>query len=335
MKLFYALCMVALVGAMPVRAALADETVTDYNGNKITLKEGVVENKGVKIHYYTVGAGPVLIISHGNGDYWFGWRNQLAMLSKRYTVVLYDLRNFNKSDKANGQGSTADINFEDDLKAVQEKFTNGPAVHMGNDQGGMVLWTYAMRYPEKIKLLIQSNTIHPRAFVRELSKNEQQAKSSWYIQQFIDDPFKKGLEFERNVMNPDRPGRVFGSPELEKMWRDAYARTTDKGLQGTVDWYRFNFPATPYKPTDYAFGYQGADFPHIKSPTLVVEALNDSALRPGGYDQLGTWIDADFTLVTWPQGDHFQNANQPEKFNTLIGKWLDANDDQSLPRLIP
>ncbi len=333
MKKFYVLALAVMAGFLQVQTARADETVTDYLGNKIVLKEGFVENNGVKIHYYHVGEGPVLIISHGNGDYWFGWRHQLAFLAQRYKVVVYDLRNFNKSDKVNGQAGNADINFENDLKAVQEKFTDGPAVHMGNDQGGMVLWTYAMRYPEKVKLLIQTNTIHPRAFVRELAKNDQQAKASWYIQQFIDDPFKKGLEFERNAMSPDRPGRTFPSPEIEKMWRDAYARTTDKGLQGTVDWYRFNFPSTPYSPNDYAFGYHGTDFPHVKAPTLVVQALNDSALRPSGYNDLGSWIDADLTLITWKDGDHFQNSNQPARFNETIGRWLDAYD-KGLPPLV-
>jgi pimeloyl-ACP methyl ester carboxylesterase len=318
----------AAMAFLHVQAARADETVTDYLGNKIVLKEGFVENKGVKIHYYHVGEGPVLIISHGNADYWFGWRNQIAFLAKRYKVVLYDLRNFNKSDKVLGQAGNLDINFENDLKAVQEKFTDGPAVHMGNDQGGMVLWTYAMRYPEKVKLLIQTNAIHPRAFVRELAKNDQQAKASRYIQEYIDDPFAK-----RNVMDPDRPGRVFETAEVEKMWREAYARTTDKGTQGTIDWYRFNFPSKPYLPTDYAFGYHGSDFPHIKAPTLVINALNDAPLRPGGYDGLGSWIDAELTLVTWPDGGHFQNATQPARFNDTIGRWLDAYD-KGLPPLV-
>ncbi len=331
MKFLRTFMMAALIAA-PLHSALADETVTDYLGNKIVLKEGDVVNNGVKIHYYYVGEGPVLIISHGNGDFWFGWRNQIAFLAKRYKVVIYDLRNFNKSDKIIGQAANIDINYENDLKAVQEKFTDGPAVHIGNDQGGMVLWTYAMRYPEKVKLLIQTNTIHPRAFVRELAKNDQQAKASYYIQMFIDEPNKAGLERAIMTMNPDRPGRVFPSAEIEKMWREAYARTTEKGRQGCLDWYRYNFPSKPYSPTDYAFGYQGSDFPHIKAPTLVVEALNDGALRPGGYNELGNWIDADFTLTTWPEGDHFQNHNQPAKFNDTIGRWLDAYD-KGLPPL--
>jgi pimeloyl-ACP methyl ester carboxylesterase len=333
MKKIYVLMFVTLVGLLQLQPARADETVTDYLGNKIVLKEGFVENNGVKIHYYHVGEGPVLIISHGNGDYWFGWRNQIAFLAQRYKVVLYDLRNFNKSDKVVGQAGNIDINYENDLKAVQEKFTDGPAIHMGNDQGGMVMWTYAMRYPEKVKLIIQTNTIHPRAFVRELARNDQQAKASWYIQQYIDDPFKKGLERAILSMDPDRPGRVFPSKEIEKMWRDAFARTTTQGRQGTADWYRFNFPSTPYSPNDYAFGYHGADFPHIKAPTLVIAALNDAALRPSGYNDLGSWIDADFTLLTWMDGDHFQHHNQPARFNDAIGRWLDAYD-KGLPKLV-
>ena len=140
MTLLRTFVMVGLLSTASAFSAYADETVTDWKGNKFTLQEGDVDSHGVKIHYYTVGKGPLLIISHGNGDYWFAWRNQLAMLTKRYKVVLYDLRGFNKSDHPTGMENNVNAKYEQDLLAVQEHFTKGPAVHIGHDQGGMVLW---------------------------------------------------------------------------------------------------------------------------------------------------------------------------------------------------
>ncbi len=322
MKFLQTLAMAALIAA-PLQSAFATEEVTDFQGNKIVLEEGEVSNKGVKIHTYTVGKGPVLIISHGNGDGWFGWTNQLHMLSQKYKVVLYDLRNFNKSDKVLGIENGIDANFEEDLLAVQNKFTDGPAVHMGNDQGGMVLWMYAMKHPEKVKLLIQTNTIHPRAFIRELSLNAEQAKLSWYIQRMIEDG-----------KNPPRPNvvpaavRPGDTPSMTALRQAAAQRTGDEGRQGTVDWYRANFPGKPYTPGSRAFGSFGTEFPHVKAPTLVVAALTDQALCPCGYNDLGTWIDAEYQFVTWPDGvgSHFQHSQYPERFNKLIGNWLAFND---------
>jgi pimeloyl-ACP methyl ester carboxylesterase len=324
MKILRTLALAALVAA-PFQGAFAREEVTDYQGNKIVLEEAVVDNKGVKINTYSVGNGPLLIISHGNGDGWFGWAHQLHMLSQKYKVVLYDLRNFNKSDKTLGVPAGANANFEADLLAVQNHYTNGPAIHMGNDQGGMVLWMYAMKYPEKVRLMIQTNTIHPRAFIRELAKNTEQAKASWYIEHMI----VNGKSAVRPFALPPMTKRAGDTDSMTQLRNEAYQRTGDEGRQGTVDWYRANFPAKPYTPGSRAFGSHGHEFPHVKAPTLMVVDLNDGALDPSGYNELGTWIDADFTLVTWTDGSHFQHSQQPARFNKLLANWLAFNDAEA------
>jgi pimeloyl-ACP methyl ester carboxylesterase len=324
MKFLRTLVMAALV-AIPMQSAMADVEVTDYQGNKITLKERVVDNKGFKINTYSVGKGPLLIISHGNGDFWFGWTHQLNMLSKRYQVVLYDLRNFNKSDKLTGVANNVDAVFEEDLLAVQNAYGKGPAVHMGNDQGGMVLWMYAMKYPEKVKLLIQTNTIHPRAFIRELALDSEQAAKSVYIEHMIVNGKSPQMMKPGYVPSHERAG---DTPSMTALRKEAIERTGDEGRQATVDWYRANFPGRPYTPGSRAFGSRGAEFPHVKAPTLVVVDIKDPALNPTGYDQLGTWIDADYTMVTWPDGGHFQHSQQPDRFNRLIDDWLRFNESK-------
>ncbi len=323
---FLRMLMIAAFAAAPLQAVLADQDVTDYQGNKIHLEEGEVNSNGVKIHYYTVGKGPVLIISHGNGDFWFGWANQLHMLSQRYKVVLYDLRNFNKSSKVLGVENGMNANFVSDLLAVQNHFTDGPAVHMGHDQGGMVLWGFAMAHPEKVRLLIQTNAIHPRAFIRELAGNPEQAKSSWYIQHMIENGKSPQMMQPGYVPSHIRQG---DTPSMTNLREEAIKITGDEGRQGTVDWYRANFPGKPYSPHDRAFGSYGTEFPHIKAPTLVVVALNDQALDPGGYNDLATWVDADYTLVTWPDGQHSQHAIQPARFNKRLGDWLAFYDTEA------
>ena len=325
MVILRSLLLAGLLGTAAASFAHADETVTDWKGNKVTLQEGDVDSHGVKIHYYTVGEGPVLIISHGNGDFWFQWRNQISAFSKKYKVVIYDMRGYNKSDKVLGLENNVDAKFEEDLKAVQEHFTQGPAIHIGHDQGGMVLWCYAMNYPDKVRLLIQMNAIHPRAFIRQLALNTDQAKASYYIEDMIVDTAKA---YERSIksMAPDSPRRAGDPPDVKKMWADAYARTGEIGRKETTDWYRANFPAKPYTPDSKAFGSHGVEFPHIKAPTLVIESLGDQALTPGGYDQLGTWIDAEYQLVTLPVPNHFAQVELPGTINPIMANWLDVHD---------
>jgi pimeloyl-ACP methyl ester carboxylesterase len=310
--------------ALPLQAAVADEVVTDYKGNKIRLQEGEVDNNGIKLHYYTVGEGPLVFLSHGNGDFWFGWRHQLAFLAQRYKVVVYDLRNFNRSSKIPGPENNRQHHFVSDLLAVQNHFTKDPAIHIGTDQGGMIAWSYAMLHPEKVKLLIEVNAIHPRAFIRELAISPEQRKNSTYIHTMIEDPYGKGMEWERRVMSLERQKNE--PEEIRKLWTEALARTGEEGLKGTVDWYRTNFPAPPFTMESKGFDMHFAEFPHIKAPTLAIMAQNSGALLPAGYNDLATWIDAPFTMVAYLDGVHFEAAASPERFNRTIGNWLDFWD---------
>ena len=60
------------------------------------------DSGGVKIHYVSLGKGPLVVMIHGFPDYWYTWRHQMETLSKRFTVVAMDMRGYNRSDKPKG-----------------------------------------------------------------------------------------------------------------------------------------------------------------------------------------------------------------------------------------
>ena len=66
------------------------------------VQHGTVDNGGVKIHYATLGKGPVVVMVHGFPDFWYSWRDQMAALSSDYYVVAIDQRGYNLSDKPKG-----------------------------------------------------------------------------------------------------------------------------------------------------------------------------------------------------------------------------------------
>jgi hypothetical protein len=45
---------------------------------------GYIDAGGVKLHYRTMGQGPLLIMIHNIPDYWYAWRDQMPTLAKRY-----------------------------------------------------------------------------------------------------------------------------------------------------------------------------------------------------------------------------------------------------------
>ncbi len=60
------------------------------------------DSDGVKIHYVTLGEGPLVIMIHGFPDYWYTWRHQMEALSANHRVAAMDMRGYNRSDKPKG-----------------------------------------------------------------------------------------------------------------------------------------------------------------------------------------------------------------------------------------
>src|SRR5437867_4035770 len=138
-------CLVALflaaVGATPV---LAQELGTD----------GYADSDGVKIHYVTLGKGPLCILIHGFPDYWYSWRDQMPALAKHFQVVAIDQRGYNKSDQPKGVDNYKLEKLVADVDAVRKHFRSEEAVVVGHDWGGLVAWSYAMTHPEQTDRLI-------------------------------------------------------------------------------------------------------------------------------------------------------------------------------------
>ena len=66
------------------------------------VEHGHADSDGVKIHYASLGEGPLVVMIHGFPDFWYTWRDQMEALSSDFKVVALDLRGYNRSDKPEG-----------------------------------------------------------------------------------------------------------------------------------------------------------------------------------------------------------------------------------------
>src|SRR5262249_48235057 len=97
---FLALCtFVWLFLVAPPAQEFAFAAESDFEAR---VTHGYATNNGVKIHYTSLGQGPLIVMIHGFPDYWFTWRNQMEALSKSFRTVAIDLRGYNLSDKPKG-----------------------------------------------------------------------------------------------------------------------------------------------------------------------------------------------------------------------------------------
>src|SRR5271154_3765566 len=149
------------------------------------VTHGYADSHGVKIHYASIGKGPLIVMIHGFPDFWYTWRDQMEGLADRYQVVAIDQRGYNLSDKPEGVENYDMRMLIGDVVAVIKSLGQEKAIIVGHDWGGAVAWQFAMNLPQMTDKLIILNLPHPRGLMRELTKpDSQQAKNSAYARAF-------------------------------------------------------------------------------------------------------------------------------------------------------
>ena len=183
-----------------VAAALLALSVLGMNGAAADIDDrvthGYADSNGVKIHYASLGSGPLVVMIHGFPDYWYTWRRQMEGLADKFQVVAIDQRGYNLSDKPAGVENYDVRLLVGDVVAVIKHLGQQKAVVVGHDWGGLVAWQVAINVPEVVDRLIILNLPHPRGLTRELANNPEQQKNSAYARRFQAEGAEKTLTAE-------------------------------------------------------------------------------------------------------------------------------------------
>src|SRR5215469_7022843 len=97
------------------------------------VKHGYADSNGVKIHYASIGSGPLIVMIHGFPDYWYTWRKQMEGLSDSYQCVAIDQRGYNLSDKPQGVENYDMSLLVGDVIAVIKHLGKDKAIIVGHD----------------------------------------------------------------------------------------------------------------------------------------------------------------------------------------------------------
>ena len=265
------------------------------------------DSEGVKIHYVSLGEGPLVVMVHGFPDFWYSWRYQMAALAENYQVVALDQRGYNLSDKPAGQENYDTRFLVQDVAAVIADTGQKNAVLVGHDWGGHVAWATAMMRPDLLRGLVVMNLPHPSGFMRELVHNPEQQKNSEYARRFQQPDAHKQLtpEFLAGLVAKE-------DGEVRARYVEAFERSD---MEALLHYYKQNYPRPPYEDT-------GRTFPPITVPVLQFHGLKDTALLHAGLN--GTWahIDAPYTLVTIPDAAHWVQHDAAEQVTQTLVDWL-------------
>jgi pimeloyl-ACP methyl ester carboxylesterase len=269
------------------------------------VEHGYADNHGVKIHYASLGRGPLMVMIHGFPDYWYTWHHQMEALASDYHIVAMDLRGYNLSDKPRGVENYDMRLLVGDVQAVIHYAGQQKAIIVGHDWGGAIAWQFARYLPAMTDKLIILNLPHPRGLVRELVHNPEQQRHSQYARDFQREGAHQGL-----------------TPEMLSTWlpdsapREKYIQALQRSdIEAMLHYYKRNYPREPYME---------ATSPVIKvqAPVLMIHGLLDQYLLPAALNNTWEWVEQDLTLVTIPSAGHFVQQEAAELVTRTIRSWL-------------
>lgn len=271
------------------------------------VEHGYADSGGVKIHYASLGSGPLIVMIHGFPDYWYTWRSQMEALSADYQCVAMDLRGYNLSDKPKGVDNYAMELLVGDVAAVIKHLGRDKAIVVGHDWGGAIGWSFAMARAEMLDRLIILNVPHPLGLARELANNPLQQRSSQYARDFQ----KEDAHLKITV---DDLAFWITDPEAKKKYREAFERSD---VEAMLNYYKRSFP----KKGSPA-GRSGRDYPKVKAPVLIIYGLKDKYVLPAGLNNTWEWLEKGLTLVTIPEAGHFVQHDAADLVTQTIQRWL-------------
>ena len=266
------------------------------------VQDGFFENEGVKLHYVTLGEGPLVVMIHGIPEFWYSWRHQIEALSKQYQVVAIDQCGFNESGKPASKDGYRVERLVEDVAALIRHLGREQAVIVGHDAGAWVAWHFAALHPELTSRLVILSVPHPNALREELAEHGEQHRASGYARTMQKEDAKP-------MFRPWQIGLL-----LDRLALPLYLladRKTD--ANAITAFYQFNYPREPYALDE--------TLPLIEAPTLVIHGQRDRFLLASGHEHNARWLKHEPKTVML-DADHFVHQEKPDEVSRIILDWL-------------
>lgn len=269
----------------------------------------------LKFRVYEVGPddGDVVVALHGfpqNAETWRGFANEMAQLG--YRVIVPDQRGYSPQARPRRRRSYVITELVSDLRALVESLPAERVHLVGHDFGGLVAWSFADRFNEKVATLTSISTPHPRAFMSTLLKGGQ-LRSSWYMI-FFNIPL---LPEKILLANQGRMLKNFlvktGLPvTLAENYVGKFLKDPSL-LTAALNWYRA-------LALDTTLGFKTKS---IKAPTLHVVGTNDTFVSPAATEVTKKWVEGEYRFESVQGGSHWIPEERPVELAHLVRDFIE------------
>lgn len=311
--------------------ALAVTSLMAEPKNAPELKDHYAEVNGVRLHYVSAGKGPLIIFLHGFPEFWYEWKNQLAVFGQDHLAVAPDMRGYNLSAKPAEVDQYQVKYLIEDVRALAAHLGHKKFTLVAHDWGGAVAWALASAHPESIEKLVIVNAPHPGVFARLLAEDPKQQQASQYMLMFRSPQAEATLSANHYavlvniVLGAGLQSGAFNE-EDKKAYIEAWSQPG--ALTGGLNYYRAAQVGPPPPGSEGSaktastgnFGVDPAKLT-VSAPTLVIWGEKDTALLTGNLDGLDRFVPK-LTIKRIPEGTHWVIHEKPDEVNRYIREFI-------------
>ena len=261
-------------------------------------EQGYAAVNGTHLFYEVRGQGRPLVLIHGGLMDRRMWDGQFELFAEKYRVIRYDIRGYEKSDKAVGKYSHIE-----DLLGLLDFLGLGKVRLLGLSLGGQIALDFALEHPDRVDALILAGgavTGFPYKYPADFM-----AKYNAVFQAYKTGGLDKGVEKTLGLpfFIPAKPDSALVN-RMRPMLRENFLAWTTS--EGQAVW-----PEPPaYKRIE-----------KISVPTLILLGDKDSSsILDCGADLAARIKGARKEIVR--DAAHHINMEQPEEFNRLVLDFL-------------
>jgi pimeloyl-ACP methyl ester carboxylesterase len=292
-----------------------------------------VSANGIRLHVAELGSGPIVLLLHGFGEFWWAWRHQLtALADKGYRAVAVDLRGYGDSDKP-PRGYDA-WTLAGDVAGLIRALGARKAHLVGHAWGGMLAWTAASVHPRVVESVSVLGGAHPLALKSAIArtalrrKRVNQARGIGHLFRF-----QVPMAPERWLVKDDAAAiellfRQWSGPQ----WTNSadFAETAKTFRQAmlvpgvahsALEYYRWAFRAQ--------FRGEGRRFTdavgtRVTARVLQLHGRADTCVLPETAVTSAPWLGPHARLETWHGIGHFPHLESPARTNEALVHFLAA-----------
>jgi haloalkane dehalogenase len=270
------------------------------NEKEYPFKDHYFETAQGDMHYVDEGAGEPIVFLHGNPGWSFEYREIIKEMSKIQRCIAPDYIGFGLSDKP-VDWDYLPANHSRHVESLLDRLNLNNVTLVFNDWGGPFAMSYAIKYPEKIKKLVVTNSwFWPVKHVPNFVNFSGMAGG----------PLGKFFTMNFNIMGKVLSKAAYGPKKKmpEEVRKHYYMPHEERSARlGTWVFPREIIGSTPWLETLWA---QREKIKHI--PTSIVWGDSDIAFKEG---ELKVWTDLmqNHTLALLNKIGHYPPEEAPEE----------------------